>query len=267
VPARDELPHRSSGDPGWFEAFDLEYAAADASLGGHVTLLRWPHLRRCWYWAAVVGGDRPTVTILETEILLGATLELRASGVWADHVCERAFEHWTFGLEAFALALEHPDDALGDFRGERVPLGLDLEWEAGDDPGPTAGGYSQEGRVHGLLLVGDESIEFDGGGRRGHVWGVDLPPVRPGGRFRGPAGWDDDAPAEVTGASVAWLPAPAAVVARRLLGRSTTGAAGWANLVEHRAGPSGDGMVLSMCTGPDRRAGAATTRQPVAPGA
>lgn len=229
---RDELIHGSTGAPGWVEAFDLEYTAGDAAVGGHVTVLRWPQRARAWYWAAFVAAGQPTVALLETDIALGRTLELRASGIWADQVCETPFEHWSFGLEAFALRLDHPEDSLGDFRGERVPLGHDLEWEAGAAPQASAGGYLHEGRVHGVVLVGEREVELDGWGRRGHVWGDGVAPVRPGGRFRGPGGWGEDAPATVSGASVARLPAPASLLVRRLLGRARSGAPGWANLLE-----------------------------------
>ena len=41
-------------------------------------------------------------------------------------------EHWTFGLEAFGVRLDTAEEALrpGGEIGERVPVGLDLEWEA-----------------------------------------------------------------------------------------------------------------------------------------
>jgi hypothetical protein len=74
----------------------------------------------------------------------GADLDVRASGLWLSLVCETPDDHWTVGLEAFALSVDHPDDERGDL----VPLGLDIEWEA-------------PGRVTGELLVGDERIELD----------------------------------------------------------------------------------------------------------
>src|SRR5687768_12896996 len=74
----------------------------------------------------------------------GADLDVRASGLWLSLVCETPGEHWSVGLEAFALAVDHPDDERGDL----VPLGLDIEWEA-------------PGRVTGELLVGDERFELD----------------------------------------------------------------------------------------------------------
>lgn len=72
------------------------------------------------------------------------TFDIRSHGLWLSLVCETPDEHWTVGLEAFALAVDHPDDD----RGHLVPLGLDVEWEA-------------PGRVHGELLVGDERVDLD----------------------------------------------------------------------------------------------------------
>jgi hypothetical protein len=72
------------------------------------------------------------------------TLDVRSHGLWLSLVCETPGEHWTVGLEAFALAVEHPDDDRGDL----VPLGLDVEWEA-------------PGRLHGELLVGDDRVDLD----------------------------------------------------------------------------------------------------------
>lgn len=62
----------------------------------------------------------------------GTLLEVRADGLWAELLCEVPGEHWGFGLEAFGLRYEDPADALLTDRAERVPVGLDLEWEAPD---------------------------------------------------------------------------------------------------------------------------------------
>ena len=74
----------------------------------------------------------------------GRDFDGRANGLWLSLVCETPGEHWTIGLEAFALAVDDPDDERGDL----VPLGLDLEWEA-------------PGSVYGEVLIGDERIELD----------------------------------------------------------------------------------------------------------
>lgn len=69
---------------------------------------------------------------------------IRHHGLWLSLVCETPGEHWSVGLEAFALAVDDPDDERGDL----VPLGFDLEWEA-------------PGRVHGELLIGHDVLELD----------------------------------------------------------------------------------------------------------
>jgi hypothetical protein len=73
-------------------------------------------------------------------------LEIRADGLWAEFVCETPREHWTFGLEAFGLRVDAIDDVVGD----RMPVGLDLEWDVG--------------AVHGDVLVGRERFAIDGTG-------------------------------------------------------------------------------------------------------
>jgi hypothetical protein len=77
-------------------------------------------------------------------------------------------------VEAFAVAVDDPADTYGELRGERVPLGFDLEWETDGGtyayPGVTR--YEVPCRVHGEVLVGDESFEIDGWGQRDHSWGV-----------------------------------------------------------------------------------------------
>ena len=74
----------------------------------------------------------------------GRDFDVRGPGLWLSLVCEAPGEHWSIGLEAFALAVDEPDDERGDV----VALGLDVEWEA-------------PGWLHGELLVGDERHAID----------------------------------------------------------------------------------------------------------
>lgn len=83
-------------------------------------------------------------------------LEVRAPGLWADAIEEEPGGRWTIGLEAFALAVEHPTDTVG----HRVPLGFDLEWER---TGPDADGRTPA-RVHGEVLVEDVTLDVDADG-------------------------------------------------------------------------------------------------------
>ena len=129
-----------------------------------------------WYWAAVVGPDRPLVLVRDHDVPLprGRALEVRTSGLWADHTCETPLEHWTVGLEAFGVALDHPREAFAGERGDLCPLGMDLEWESADDASAgrrRGGGYEQRCTVHGEVLVGAERLEVDGTGWRTHRWG------------------------------------------------------------------------------------------------
>ena len=77
------------------------------------------------------------VVVRDHEVPLAARrrLEIRAEGLWAELWCETPGEHWTFGLEAFGVRL---DASRGRGRpggeiGERVAVGLDIEWEVGAD--------------------------------------------------------------------------------------------------------------------------------------
>lgn len=112
----------------------------------------------------------PYVVVREGDIALPrspVSWGVRAEGLWADMNCETPFEHWSYGLEAFGLALDDPADE----RGDPVALGLDLEWEASGPVDGGAGSYTQPGVVHGEILVGPKVIAFDGTGVRRHDWG------------------------------------------------------------------------------------------------
>jgi hypothetical protein len=133
-----------------------------------------------WYWAALVGSGRLLVVVRDHEVALPrhSALEVRAEGLWSALNCETPHDHWSIGLEAFAVALDDAAEAFGDERGERTALGLDLEWEASAPVftrgGLDAGGgrYEQACSVYGDVLVGDERLDFSGWGRREHWWGI-----------------------------------------------------------------------------------------------
>jgi hypothetical protein len=88
--------------------------------------------------------------------------------------CETPDEHWSIGLEAFAVALDDPADAYRGERGDRVPLGFDLEWEAAAPVFRYSAltRYEQACSVHGEVLIGDERLDIHGSGQRDHSWGV-----------------------------------------------------------------------------------------------
>ena len=80
----------------------------------------------------------------------------------------------SLGCEAFAVSVDDPAEVYGDLRGDRVPFGFDLEWETDGGVYPWIGStrYEVPCTVHGEILVGDETIDFDGIGQRDHSWGV-----------------------------------------------------------------------------------------------
>jgi hypothetical protein len=177
--AADERAHRPDGD-GWWEAWQLD-VASDDGVGVAVLLACAPALGWAWWWTHVILPDRPgPIVVRDHEVPLPRVgLEVRADGLWGELVCETPFEHWTYGLEAFGVALDDPGDSLEGEIGERMPVGCDLEWEV--DPenaspreraGATLRGYEQFGVVHGEVLLGRSRVAIDAIGRRVHAWGV-----------------------------------------------------------------------------------------------
>jgi hypothetical protein len=173
--AIDEAPHPPGPGPHWEESWSFDFVAADGLLAGYARLAVRPADGRAWWWAAVVGQGRPYVLVREHDVdpPRPPGLEIRAPGLWAEAYCEQPFEHWSVGLEAFAVAFDDPQDAVGDERGLPLPLGFDLGWEP-DAPEPEVdgpGSYGQACAVHGEVLVGRERLAVDGTGRRAHRWG------------------------------------------------------------------------------------------------
>jgi hypothetical protein len=135
---------------------------ADDAIAGFVRLELRPEEQIAWYWTYLVGvPDVDGVLVVrDHEVLLPRqALEIRAEGLWAELVCEKPREHWTFGLESFGVRLDEPGAALraGGEIGERIAVGLDIEWEVGD-VGPPAG------TVHGDVLVGRARHAISGPG-------------------------------------------------------------------------------------------------------
>lgn len=176
---RDEYRHAPGTDRLWQESWYFDFHDAAGTLGGYVRIGRYPNLGQVWYWACVVGEDRPLVTVIDHTATLPAdpsrSVELRTEGLWADHNVEEPFERFSLGLEAFAVALDDPGDVYRGAYGDRIPFGFELEWETDGEVFPYPEGldrYEIPCRVHGELLIGrDETIEFDGFGQRDHSWG------------------------------------------------------------------------------------------------
>ena len=195
MPAPD--PSWEGRHPSHREFWSFDFCAPDAGLGGFIGLTLHPRPQSgAWYWAALVGAGRPYLLVRDLEIEAPrrpGSREIRADGLWADVNCETPFDHWSLGLEAFGVAMDDPDEALGAERGDRIGLGLDLEWEAVAGISGKEGDYAQPCDVHGEILVGAgsavETIAFEGHGGRRHTWWPGAPwlPL-PGDRPAGQAG-------------------------------------------------------------------------------
>jgi hypothetical protein len=175
-PTKDEGRHQPASDLLWNESWYLDFATADGDLGGYIRLGLYPNLGVSWFWACLVGEDRPLVTVIDNEAPLPTppALELRASGLWADLIVETPMTHMTVGLEAFGVAMDDPTEVYRRGWGDRIPLGFDLEWETDGSVFhyDVTSRYEVPCRVHGDILVGSETIDFDGVGQRDHSWGV-----------------------------------------------------------------------------------------------
>ena len=186
---QDEGRHEPDAtQPLWNESWYFDFAAEDGSIGGYVRLGLYPNLGVAWYWGYLVrAGGQQLLAVLhhESKLPKGDVLEVREDGLWSQLHCETPNEHWSIGLEAFAVGLDDPAEAYadGELRGDKVPLGLDLEWEATAPvyDYPMVSRYEQSCLVTGEILIGNKAISFDGWGQRDHSWGVRD--------WWGPPGW------------------------------------------------------------------------------
>jgi hypothetical protein len=243
----DERRHPPGAGRQWEESWYLDFVDAGGGLAGFVRLTLRPAERTAWYWVSMVGGGPALVAVRDHEVdpPVAGGLEVRASGLWTELVCESPLDHWSVGLEAFGVALDDPLEAWGQERGDPWALGLDVEWEAA---GPATGwegddaGYWQGCTVHGDVLVGAERFALDGTGTRVHTWG-DRSRARPTGWAAGGGFLVVDPPVdchgdgrllsitgERAGEAVAHAPVliPGAGRLARALMRYSDGSYGWA---------------------------------------
>ena len=172
----DEARHPIGSDLLWSESYYLDFVDEAQGVAGYVRLGLCTGLGRAWYWACLVGPGRPLVTVIDHDVPLptAPSLEIRTEGLWADLTVESPLDHVSVGVEAFAVGVDDPAEVYGDLRGDRIPFGLDLEWETdgGTYAYPGVSRYEVPCRVHGEVLLADETLSIDGWGQRDHSWGV-----------------------------------------------------------------------------------------------
>ncbi len=109
------------------------------------------------------------VTVLDPAVPMPRRgLEFRAPGLWLDVSVAEALVQATLGVEAFAVVVDTVEQIGPDARGDRVPLGIDVDWT-------TTGrrdsiGLDLECGVFGDIVIGDRRLRIDGTGRRSHHW-------------------------------------------------------------------------------------------------
>ena len=200
LPAAAEGRHPTGEGPWWCERwwFDWSRPSGDA---GFVELALLPNQRRAWYRAALIVPGQPLLAVVDHDAPVPRVgLELRSTGLWADHTVESPFRQWTVANEAFALAVDDPDELTGRAYGTPVPLAFDVEWYAAGPPVPRSpggtAGYAQVGEVDGLVDRGGGRRDvLAGTGRRLHEWGplrlpdADDRPMADGAPARVPDRW------------------------------------------------------------------------------
>ena len=182
----DEAPHEPSdaGDATWQESWWFDFVDP-SGVRGEVRLAFSRRVGRRRGGRVSIVPDIGLVVVRDDELSLprrAGSLVVRGDGLWVDLLCETPFEHWTIGMEAFGLLV----DDIADDVGERIPVGLDLEWEvregttAGVDaadavdgvpPGYEQAGYEQAGTMRGEVLVRDARLDLDATSHRRHRWG------------------------------------------------------------------------------------------------
>ena len=160
----DERAHPNAGGP---EAWTLALAAPELAVLVRGAIVPGPD--QVQWWTHVLRPGRGPVVVRDHEVPVPRApgFEVRAEGLWAEMICETPFEHWSYGLESFGLVLDDPAD---DERGERIPVGFDIEWERTGDPLEVPGGYAQPGIVHGEVLLAREVLAVDTPAVRLHRW-------------------------------------------------------------------------------------------------
>lgn len=171
-----EYRHDPPPDRLWNESWYFDFANSDLD-GGYIRLGLYPNLAAAWWWGYLVIGDRLIVVRDHAAPLPpGTDLEIRTPEMSAEVVCEKPMVRWSLAMEARGVELADPADAYKGEPGPRVPVGLELSWEALTPPFwyPTraTSHYQHAGRVGGEITIGDNRFAFEGTGERDHSWGV-----------------------------------------------------------------------------------------------
>ncbi|MEM9654682.1 MAG: hypothetical protein AAGA65_21505 [Actinomycetota bacterium] len=168
---------RTPDGPEWSESHRLLALSEDGTVAVamEVGIHHRPGSRWGSFHCAVFRDGLLPVVIAENDMPVPARLwEFRTSGLWVDNVCERPRVHWSYGLEAFGLAIDDPQELLGRGYGDRVPLGWELDFESSPELYHDG---RQVGRLDGELLFAGGEQPISGPAVRRHQWGPPTDPL------------------------------------------------------------------------------------------
>ena len=177
----DEAPHAPVADAGWSDVWQLDAATADG-VGLTVRLECFPNEKVAWFWTYLVLPARPgPVVVRDHEVFLPRRVSRYTPkgcgpSCGARHLSSTGRTGWKRSRSGSMMPPMHSRARSV----ERMPLGLDLEWEidgpvhAHAEDSPVAG-YCVPGIVHGEILLGRERLEFDARGEHRRQWGTDVP--------------------------------------------------------------------------------------------
>ncbi len=115
----DEGRHQPGDERFWNESYYFDFHRDDGSLGGYIRLGLYPNLGVTWYWACLVGADRPLVTAIDHGAPLpdAPSLDILCDGIQARHRCKDPTRLFQIALEVDAVALDDPAETYGAMMG------------------------------------------------------------------------------------------------------------------------------------------------------
>jgi len=169
----------------WSDVWYMEWGDPKTGIGGCTRIAYQYEEKRAEYSLLLVRPHEVVVVFdLDVALLrLSKNIGVRADALWCAYVPEDPLQRWSLSVESYGLRVETGRELLGSDRGERLPVGIELDFEADAPPEvvfpPTASTngersyalYMQTGEWGGDLLIGAETIGFSGYGLRHHAWG------------------------------------------------------------------------------------------------
>lgn len=127
-------------------------------------------------------GQLPLVISDDAARTTNDRWETRTTGLWTEAVCEERGRRWSYGLEAFAVGIDNPNELLGQGYGHREPLGWELDFDGTDRPSHSKPGqfpppepqpqlWEQRGVADGLVQLqpgAEADVSFSGPAIRRH---------------------------------------------------------------------------------------------------